>query len=158
MLRHTHININPESRIALTRLLNQQLVLMSDLYLQTKLSHWNVTGPHFVAYHELFDEIASHVMESIDVIAERATTLGTSVDNSAQKIVEDTTLDAWSNEDRRDRAMLNRLAGLVGQVANSIRTAIDQAAQLGDADTADLFTEVSRQLDKDLWFLEAHME
>jgi starvation-inducible DNA-binding protein len=158
MLRHTSISINGENRIALTNLLNQQLILMTDLYLQTKLSHWNVTGPHFIAYHELFDDIASHVLDSIDVIAERATTLGASVNNSAQKIVEDTTLRDWSTEERHDRAMLNRLAGLVGQVANSMRAAIDQASQLGDADTADLFTEVSRQLDKDLWFLEAHMD
>ena len=41
---------------------------------------------------------------------------------------------------------------------NAVREAIDQADEAGDADTADLFTEISRDLDKDLWFLQAHLQ
>ena len=37
------------------------------------------------------------------------------------------------------------------------RKAIDEATRLGDADTADLFTGISRENDKYLWFLEAHL-
>jgi starvation-inducible DNA-binding protein len=36
------------------------------------------------------------------------------------------------------------------------RAAIDEADEAGDADTADLFTGVSRGIDKWLWFVEAH--
>ena len=38
------------------------------------------------------------------------------------------------------------------------RKAIDDANKLGDLDTADLFTEVSRGTDKWLWFVEAHVQ
>ncbi|MCY0906951.1 MAG: DNA starvation/stationary phase protection protein Dps [Sulfobacillus thermosulfidooxidans] len=157
MLRSTRIDLSAENRTALTALLNQELVLMTDLYLQTKLSHWNVQGPHFIAYHQLFDEIASHVLEAVDMIAERATTLGAAVDTCAQTISNTTTLAPWTASDRRDQVIIHRLADVIGDVANSMRRAIDEAAALGDADTADLFTEVSRQLDKDLWFVESHV-
>ena len=40
----------------------------------------------------------------------------------------------------------------------SAREAIDTATELGDMDTADLFTEVSRAIDKHLWFVEAHLQ
>jgi starvation-inducible DNA-binding protein len=36
--------------------------------------------------------------------------------------------------------------------------AIDEAEQLNDADTADLFTEISRGIDKWLWMVEAHSQ
>ena len=39
-----------------------------------------------------------------------------------------------------------------------MRGAIDATAELGDADTADLFTQLSREIDKYLWFLEAHLQ
>ena len=40
----------------------------------------------------------------------------------------------------------------------AVRAAIDETADLGDADTADLFTGISREVDKYLWFLEAHLQ
>lgn len=43
-------------------------------------------------------------------------------------------------------------------MAGTTREAIEMAERPGDADTADLFTEVSRGLDKSLWFLEAHLQ
>jgi starvation-inducible DNA-binding protein len=42
--------------------------------------------------------------------------------------------------------------------ATTTRSAMDAANALGDADTADVFTEVSRELDKGLWLLEAHVQ
>ena len=38
------------------------------------------------------------------------------------------------------------------------RGTITEADDLDDADTADLFTEVSRGIDKWLWFVEAHSQ
>jgi len=36
--------------------------------------------------------------------------------------------------------------------------AIDEATDLKDADTADLFTDASRGIDKLLWMVEAHVQ
>jgi starvation-inducible DNA-binding protein len=52
------------------------------------------------------------------------------------------------------RAVADRLAAFT----NSAREAIDATDKLGDANTADLFTEISRCADKYLYFLEAHLQ
>lgn len=48
--------------------------------------------------------------------------------------------------------------GALALFGKLVRSAIDQSAELGDADTADVFTEVSRGIDKQLWFVEAHLQ
>jgi starvation-inducible DNA-binding protein len=53
---------------------------------------------------------------------------------------------------------LRALVERYGIHANAMRAAIDEADEAGDKDTADLFTEISRELDKDLWFLQAHLQ
>ena len=54
--------------------------------------------------------------------------------------------------------MVEALADRYAALASGMRQAIESAEEQGDADTADLFTEVSRGLDKSLWFLEAHLQ
>jgi len=56
-------------------------------------------------------------------------------------------------------ALLNaQLADALAAFGASARAAIDTVAKAGDADTADLFTEVSRGVDKLLWMVEAHAQ
>src|SRR5215471_17231602 len=72
----TMIDIGQESRLPLTKLLNQRLADMIDLFNQTKHAHWNVKGPEFMQLHELFDGVAERAEEGCDLIAERVVTLG----------------------------------------------------------------------------------
>ena len=58
----------------------------------------------------------------------------------------------WNFESR------TRVIERYGAVANTLRKNIDEADEAGDADTADIFTAASRDLDKSLWFLEAHVQ
>lgn len=157
-LHSTTINLSPTVRDNVSTLLNQRVGLFTDLFVQTKLGHWNVRGPHFIAYHELFDSIASHLLNAQDMMAERAATLGGSAGMTVQDVSEKSTLPAWPMTIRQDTQVIRLLQERLGQVANEIRHDIEKAAEWGDADTADLFTEVSRQLDKDLWFVEAHVD
>lgn len=156
-LRPTRINLAEDRRQGLARLLNSLVTSLIDLRIQVKLAHWNVRGPHFIAYHELFDEVASHLEDATDLAAERAATLGAPAGAPLQTVARDTPLEPWPLDERQDQAVMRIVADRVGQVAAQARAGIDAAAELGDQDTADLFTEVSRQLDKDLWFLEAHL-
>jgi starvation-inducible DNA-binding protein len=139
-------------------LLNQQLADSLDLFSQLKQAHWNVKGKDFYQLHLLFDEFAAHAEEWIDEIAERATALGGYATGTVRMSAAATTLPEYPTDVTEGmdhtRCVVERLAAY----AASTREAIDQTDEWGDASTADLFTEISREVDKDLWFAEAHLQ
>lgn len=153
----TRIDMGSEQRTVMVDLLNDAVAHLIDLHNQVKLAHWNVRGPHFIAYHELFDKVADHVTDAADMAAERATTLGGTAGATVHRIAQTTRLPEWPMNERRDSVVIRTLADRVAAVGNQVRKAIDTATEAGDAGTADLFTEISRQMDQDLWFLEAHL-
>lgn len=154
----TKNDLKADVRTKAIDLLNRQLADTSDLYSQTKQAHWNVKGLHFHQLHLLFDALAESLEEHVDTIAERATALGgvalgtTRMAAAASRLPE-YPLDAVDGRDHLE-ALTTRFANL----AKTTRAAIESASAFGDADTADLFTQASRDLDKHLWFLEAHLQ
>jgi starvation-inducible DNA-binding protein len=139
-------------------LLNARLADSFDLYSQLKQAHWNVKGSDFMQLHELYDEISESVLEQVDDIAERATTLGghalgTARMAAAASTLEEYPLDAFAGIDTVE-AIADRLAAY----GASLRTSIETALELEDQDTGDLFIEASRAIDKHLWFVEAHLQ
>lgn len=128
-----------------------------SIWLQVKHAHWNVKGPHFISLHELFDKIAENVEERVDTIAERITALGGMAYGTLAIVARATSLAAYPAEMTEGSAHVAALAGALGDFGKKVRKAIGETDDLGDADTADLFTQVSRDVDKYLWFLEAHL-
>lgn len=153
----TRNDLSLDVRTQVIRLLNARLADAIDLGLQTKFAHWNVKGPQFIALHELFDRIAAAIQEHADTLAERVTALGGTAGGTLGAVTRATSLPAYPESIRDGLAHVEALAGAVADFGRKVRSAIDEAAGLGDADTADLFTEVSRETDKQLWFLEAHL-
>ena len=152
----TSIDLDAETREQVVRLLNQHLADTFDLYSQTKQAHWNVKGAQFFSLHELFDKLAGDLLGHVDTIAERATALGGTALGTARMAAANSRLAEYPDvvgSRESVEALVERYAAL----AASTRAAIDTADTLGDADTADLMTGVSRDLDKSLWFLEAHL-
>ena len=154
----TSVDIPADSRTKINRVLNQHLANSFDLMSQVKQAHWNVKGSDFWQLHKLFDEVAERAAEWVDEFAERVTALGGYATGTVRMAAASSTLPEFPTEitDSMDyvRAVAERLAAFT----NSAREAIDQTDELGDADTADLFTEVSRCADKYLYFLEAHLQ
>lgn len=153
----TRNDLPDNTRKAMIALLNARLADAVDLRLGLKQAHWNVKGPNFIGLHELFDAIHGRVSGFVDDIAERAVALGGVVDGTTQGAAKGTKLDPYPAsiiaEKEHVAAVSDRLAAF-GKLA---RAGIDAADEAGDKDTADLFTEVSRQIDKDLWMVEAHL-
>jgi starvation-inducible DNA-binding protein len=139
-------------------LLNQQLADALDLMLQTKQAHWNVKGPNFIALHELFDKVADEVGDYADDIAERAVELGGTALGTARIAAGTSRLAEYPFDISSGRDHVTALSRALATFAKSVRAAIDEAGALGDADTVDLFTEVSRGVDKLLWKVEAHAQ
>lgn len=153
----TRNDLPDNTRKAMIALLNARLVDAIDLRLGLKQAHWNVKGPNFIALHELFDQIQGRVGVFVDDIAERAVALGGYAKGATQAVALGTQLKAYPTElleiGEHAAAVADRLASF-GKLA---RNAIGAADEAGDMGTADLFTGVSRQVDKDLWLVEAHL-
>jgi starvation-inducible DNA-binding protein len=139
-------------------LLNARVADGIDLALLTKQAHWNLKGPQFIAIHEMLDGFRDQIDDGVDLMAERVAQLGGTALGTTQVVNEATTLKPYPTDIYAIHDHLAALIDRYAHVANALRDAIDQTAEAGDADSADIFTEVSRVLDKALWFLEAHVQ
>ena len=157
-LYSTRIDIPANIRTQVIELLNQTLATTLDLKTQVKQAHWNVKGMDFYQLHKLFDEIASELEEFIDLIAERITALagyalGTARIAAARSILPEYSFDIIDGKDH-----IIALASRMAIYAKSLREGIERTDAIGEMDTNDLYIEVSRAIDKRLWFLEAHLQ
>lgn len=157
-LHKTQNNLGEKTRRKAIELLNQHLADVLDLGLQAKQAHWNVKGPHFIGLHELFDKVAEELEGFTDDIAERAVELGGVALGTMQIVAKHSRLDAYPLNIASGKEHVAALSGALAKFGASTRTAIDTASKAVDADTADLFTEVSRGVDKLLWMVEAHAQ
>lgn len=157
-LHQTRNDMDEQIRCTMISLLNQHLADVIDLGLQTKQAHWNVKGPHFIGLHELFDRAAEQVEEFTDEIAERAVEVGGIALGTIQAVSKHSRLTAYPLDLASGIGHVTALSDALAKFCATTRAAIDTAGKAGDADTADLFTEVSRGVDKLLWMIEAHMQ
>ncbi len=153
----TRNDIPAAKRTKLIALLNRNLLNLIDLHGQTKFAHWNVRGPNFIAYHELFDTLAAGLPPLIDDTAERAAALGGVVQGTSRQVAAHSEVPEFPEDVHQDIAVVKALADRYAKAAETTRASIDEAEKLEDKDTADLLTGASRFLDKSLWFLEAHL-
>jgi starvation-inducible DNA-binding protein len=153
----TRNDLSVKVRTNAVEILNARLADAIDLGLQVKHAHWNVKGPHFISLHELFDQVAENVEEHVDTIAERITALGGTAYGTLATVARGTSLAPYPVEITDGLAHVAALAAALADFGKKVRKGIGESDDLGDADTADLFTQMSRDVDKYLWFLEAHL-
>jgi starvation-inducible DNA-binding protein len=155
---HKTKNDLPEKiRTEVIAILNANLANSIDLMHQAKQAHWNVKGPTFIALHKLFDEIVDAAEEYMDLIAERVVQLGGTAEGTIQNAVKRSMLKEYPLNISAERDHVETLSSTLASYGKSVRRAIDHSDELGDKDSADIFTEISRGVDKYLWFVEAHL-
>lgn len=154
----TSNDLDQETRDQMVGLLNQQMADTFDLFSQTKQAHWNVKGPQFYQLHLLYDTLAEGLEDYVDELAERATALGGVAMGTVRMAAEETRLPEYPPEATEGMESVRCLVDRYANLGASTRAAIDAADEAGDADTADLFTNLSRDLDKWLYFLESHLQ
>ncbi len=153
----TRIDISMDVRSQVVDILNKTLATTLDLKTQAKQAHWNVKGMDFLQLHELFDELSTELEAYVDMVAERVTALGGTAFGTARVAASDSILPEYPFDAQDGEAHVTALADRYGIYAAHVRGAIAETGDLGDADTSDLYTEISRTIDKRLWFLEAHL-
>jgi starvation-inducible DNA-binding protein len=154
----TSIDVPPDAREKLNKLLNQQLADTADLFSQIKHAHWNIKGAGFIQLHLLFDKLAECALEWSDLIAERVAQLGGYALGTVRMAAAASKLPEFPLDATDSLEHVRALVRIHANYAASTRAAIEQSDKIGDPTTADLFTEISRDVDKNLWFLEAHLQ
>jgi starvation-inducible DNA-binding protein len=129
-----------------------------DMSLITKQAHWNLKGPQFIGIHLMLDTFRTEQDEFVDTMAERIIQLGGTAFGTTQSVAAATKLPAYPLDIYQVSDHIHALIERYALVANAVRDNIDEVDEAGDADTADILTEVSRGIDKQLWFLEAHTQ
>jgi starvation-inducible DNA-binding protein len=157
-MSRSRIDIGENARRQMCDLLNARLADALDLSAQCKQAHWNVKGPQFAALHALFDTLHANVNVHIDTIAERVVALGGTALGTVGIAAQKTSLPAYPVDIRSGRDHADRMSIAFAAFGRNVREAIEAAEEAGDAVTADLFTGVAAQTDKDLWMLDAHLE
>ena len=154
----TENDISPKHRSELNALMNQRLASAVDLQTQMKQAHWNVKGPSFIGLHELFDQVDEAVESYVDMIAERIVQLGGIAEGTARVAAARSQLEEYPLTIADGLAHVEAVARALSTFGQEARATINEADELDDANTADLFTEISRGIDKWLWFVEAHSQ
>lgn len=156
---HSTLNDLPaEARTDLCALLNSRLADAVDMATMAKQAHWNVKGPHFIGLHKMFDDLWDDLNDYVDLIAERVAQLGGTANGTARDAAQASNLEEYPHAAATCKEHVAAVAQRLAVMARTIRAAIGSSEDLGDVDTADLFTEVSRGVDKWLWFVEAHQQ
>ncbi len=138
--------------------LQARLVDGIDLALVIKQAHWNLKGPEFIGLHLMLDGFRDTMDDYNDKVAERIVQLGGTARGTTQVVAAESKLAAYPTD---IYAIGDHLAALIDRYAlyaNAVRQNIDETDEAGEPDTADLFTEISRGVDKQLWFIEAHVQ
>jgi starvation-inducible DNA-binding protein len=154
----TKNDLSASTRAEVAELLNQRLADCIDLQTQCKQAHWNVKGPSFIALHKLFDEVNEDVEEYVDLLAERVVQLGGVAEGTARTAASRSSLDEYPARLTTGEEHADALSSALARFGHGAREAIGEADRLDDPATTDILTEISRGIDKWLWFVEAHLQ
>jgi starvation-inducible DNA-binding protein len=157
-LFRTKNDIPADARAQIADLLNRTLADCIDLQTQCKQAHWNVKGPSFIGLHKLFDDVNTDVEEYVDLLAERVVQLGGVAEGTARCAAERSRLPEYPLDISSGRDHVDALSTALASFGRVCREGIEQLDEWGDADGADILTEISRGVDKWLWFVEAHQQ
>ena len=154
----TKNDLSEATRLEAIRLLNQRLADAIDLQTQSKQAHWNVKGPTFIALHKLFDDVNEDVEGYVDEIAERVVQLGGVAEGTIGVVEGRSTLPDYPLGLSTGPEHVAALSDALGAFGRAVRIGIGEMDDLDDADSADILTEISRGVDKWLWFVESHQQ
>jgi starvation-inducible DNA-binding protein len=155
---HPHNDLPANTKAVSVGILNARVADAIDLALLTKQAHWNIKGPSFIALHEMIDGFRTEIDTHVDTMAERVVQLGSTALGTTQAVAGATTLPPYPTDIHKTKDHLAALIERYAKLGSALGAAIDATAEAGDADTNDLLIAFSRALDKQLWFLEAHVQ
>ena len=153
--RITLLQFDEEIRKISVKTLNRYLVNFSILSLITKQAHWNLQGFNFISIHEMLDEFYESLQKYVDIFAERLVQLNCTAISTPEYLVQNTNFEEYPSHISNSIDHLRELHIRYASVANSLRQDIEQ--ENADMATIDYYTQALEELDKFVWFIEAHL-
>ncbi|MET0304039.1 MAG: DNA starvation/stationary phase protection protein [Microbacteriaceae bacterium] len=149
-------SVDPDATTAVAQFLGPVVVDLQALAVDGKQAHWHVRGPNFQAVHLLLDDVVDHAREYADTAAERIVALGLPIDARIQTVGTKTTTPVLSEGFHQSEQFIAEVIASIDATMNTVRTANDELGEL-DAASQDVAIEIARGLEKDRWFLFAHV-
>jgi starvation-inducible DNA-binding protein len=155
----TRVALSGNVKSEVVQIFQEQLANASDLYSQAKFAHWNVKGDNFYQLHLLFDSVAETVEAHIDPIAERLTQLGGVANGTIRQAASTSKIPEYDfNAVGGGMAHVKALADALGHYAKLMRKASEDVDDAGDKPSADFFNQLIVEAEKQLYFLESHIQ
>ena len=147
---------DPDVTSGVAQFLGPVVTDLTALSIDGKQAHWHVRGANFQAVHELLDVIVDHAREWADTAAERVVALGLPIDARTQTVgAQATTPNMTAGFQQSDEVIAQVIAAIDATLV-TVRTAVDELGEL-DKVSEDVAIEIARGLEKDRWFLFAHL-
>jgi starvation-inducible DNA-binding protein len=140
---------NPDVASATAQFLTPVVLGLQALAVNGKQAHWNVRGANFIAIHELLDSVVAHAQAGADQAAERIVALGLPIDARVSTVAEKTPATAVP-------AGFTQWDALIRNVIGHVQAAIDGLDEF-DLTSQDIAIGIKESLEKDRWFLFAHL-
>jgi starvation-inducible DNA-binding protein len=147
---------NPDVAAGTAQFLSPVVVDLTAIVVNGKQAHWHVRGSNFIGVHELLDDIVDHAQEWADLAAERIVALGLPVDARLSTVAAKTSTPELSEGFQQSDRTIAEVIALIDAASASVNTAVEELDEL-DQTSQDVAIEIARGLDKDRWFLFAHL-
>lgn len=147
---------DPDITAGVAQFLSPVVVDLQALAVDGKQAHWHVRGANFQAVHELLDVIVDHAGDFADTAAERIVALGLPVDARIGSVAAKSTLPTMTEGFQQADHTIAEVIAAIDATLVTVRTAVAELAEL-DAVSQDVVIEIARGLEKDRWFLFAHL-
>ena len=148
--------IDPDVTSGVAQVLSPVIVDLTALSIDGKQAHWHVRGDNFIAVHELLDVIVDHAREWTDMAAERVVALGLPVDARTQTIGKKANTTTMTAGFLQADVAIAEVIATMDATLGTLKTAIEALDEL-DPVSQDVAIEIARGLEKDRWFLFAHL-
>jgi starvation-inducible DNA-binding protein len=147
---------DPDVTSGVAQFLGPIVVDLTALSIDGKQAHWHVRGANFQAVHELLDVVVDHARDYADTAAERVVALGLPIDARTQTIGKNATTGTMTPGFQQADTVISEVIAAIDATLRTVRTAVDELATL-DPVSQDVAIEIARGLEKDRWFLFAHI-
>ncbi|MGV2983834.1 Dps family protein [Microbacterium sp. AGC85] len=147
---------DPTVAAAAAQFLSPVVLGLQALTINGKQAHWHVRGANFIGVHELLDSVVANAGAFADTAAERIVALGLPIDARLSAVASKAGTSAVPAGFTQSADLIRHIVADIDAILVDTKAAIDGLDEI-DLTSQDVAIEIMRGLEKDRWFLVAHV-